>query len=184
MCVRDRLAYFPGGDRRKACLAWRPRDPNLRNGQQLGSNISSSSLFFGVPEGSLAHRYTSSLWGLLEHCDGAFFHFHSASQPRGHIFPSIASWSGIHTRNDKLSLPLAANFCIRSAWHDTRLILSFTPLASCLAFTICTLDMASGPPSISPMGYAPNDPRRGNALYGRHEEPFARQYATLPNLLA
>jgi hypothetical protein len=33
------------------------------------------------------------------------------------------------------------------------------------------------------MGYAPNDPRRGNALYGRHEEAFARQYVILPNLL-
>jgi hypothetical protein len=78
------------------CLAWRPRDPNLRNGQQLGLNISSPSLFFGVPKGSLALRYTSSLWGLFKHWDGAFFHS-AASQPRGRIFCSIASWSSIHT---------------------------------------------------------------------------------------
>jgi hypothetical protein len=43
----------------------------------------------------------------------------------------------------------------------------------------------SGPPSISAMGYASNDPRRGSALYGRHEDAFARQqqqqYVKLPN---
>lgn len=38
--------------------------------------------------------------------------------------------------------------------------------------------MSSGPPSIS-SGYAPNDPRRGSALYGRYDEAFARQYAFL-----
>jgi hypothetical protein len=31
------------------------------------------------------------------------------------------------------------------------------------------------------MGYAPNDPRRASALYGRHEDAFARQYVKLPN---
>jgi hypothetical protein len=46
-----RLACLPGGDRRKMCLAWRPRDPNLRNGQQLGLNISSAIAFLRGAEG-------------------------------------------------------------------------------------------------------------------------------------
>lgn len=178
MCVRDRLACLPGGDRRSVCLAWRPRDPNLRNGQQLGSNISFLSLFFGVPKGSLAHRYTSSLWGLLKHWDGSFFH--TASQPRGRTFTSIASWSGSHCKDRLL---LFRPQILLSVWHDTASL--FVYASHCrLTFITCTLDMASGPPPISSMGYAPNDPRRGNALYGRHEDAFARQYVVILDIFS
>jgi hypothetical protein len=110
-----RLACHPSGDRRKKYLAWRPRDPNLRNGQQLGSNISFPSLFFGVPGGSFALRYTSSLWGLCKHWDGAFF-LTAASQPRGHIFSSIASWSSIHLPDFTLAHRVQI---LHSVWHDT-----------------------------------------------------------------
>jgi hypothetical protein len=118
-------------------------------------------------------------------CDGAFFHFHSASQPRGHIFPLdslVVCYSHVTTN---LSLPLAANFCIRVGLtrHDTAHPFTYAPRFSFGFSYLHLIDMASGPPSISPMGYAPNDPRRGNALYGRHEEAFARQYVILPNLL-
>lgn len=141
LCVREiRLACLAGGDRRKMCLAWRPRDPNLRNGQQLGSNISSPSLFFGVPKGSLALRYTSSLWGLFKHWDGAFFHT-AASQPRGRIFCSIASWSSIHTEDQTLAS--ICKFCIRSG--TTRLASFVHASRSRLTFITCTSRHGLGP---------------------------------------